>query len=107
MNSSLNQVSFAVILAPITNIYCTCNDLLCLTTLPMAIGFILSEITKESSPIGVDFSRVIMTSVTKGNEYGPYGRLKPMAVFPGDGFFHCAVAKDEAAVSTSTVADNY
>jgi len=50
-------------------------------------SMLVSEPTSKSSPIGVDFSRIITGD--DGKKYGPYGRLKPLALYEGDGFFHC------------------
>ncbi len=48
---------------------------------------LVSEPTFKSSPVGVDFKQII--NGEGGKEYGPYGRLKPLALYEGDGFFHC------------------
>ena len=58
----------------------------------------VSEITFGSSPVGVDFNQIIEGD--KNKEYGPYGRLKPLAQYEGDGFFHCMASNTSTTNSS-------
>jgi hypothetical protein len=67
--------------------------------MPPSEFILVSERTESSTPVGIDFSAVMPPkNNSKDDEYGPYGRLKPLAQYPGDGFFHCL---DEITASST------
>ena len=52
---------------------------------------LVSEATSGSTPVGVDFYRI----VEQGNQYGPLGHLIPRHTYPGEGFYRCIESNTE------------